>query len=141
MLLGLDDCTIYAVDDDALVLKSLCALLNAHGYEVRSFGSAEAFFRSADLNSVGCVITDLRMPVINGGQLQVRLASADSTLSVVVVTGHADPPTLTELIENGVVTVLEKPYSCDALLSAIEQALSQSRILRERRQQTINSSS
>lgn len=124
--------TVFAVDDDALVLKSLCALLGAHGYEVRGFGSAESFLESADCGTVGCVITDLRMPGMSGEQLQARLASLGSSLTVIVVTGHADEPTAMDLIDNGAVTVLHKPYTCAALLSAVDDALQRSRSMQVR---------
>ncbi|HPF41239.1 MAG TPA: response regulator [Phycisphaerae bacterium] len=118
---------VFAVDDDALVLRSLCALLGAHGFEVHGFNSAEAFLAAADFDSVGCVITDLRMPGMNGEQLQAHLADVGSSLAVVVVTGHADEPTAMDLIDNGAVTVLDKPYTCAALLSAVESAIEYSR--------------
>lgn len=117
---------VFAVDDDDLVLRSLCALLGAHGFSVTSFNSAETFLASADLQAIGCVITDLRMPGMNGEQLQAHLADIGSTLAVVVVTGHADEPTAMELIDNGAVTVLDKPYTCADLLAAVESAIRQS---------------
>ncbi|MCB9855168.1 MAG: response regulator [Phycisphaerales bacterium] len=124
---------VFAVDDDALVLKSLCALLGTHGFDVTGFNSAEMFLDSADLGAIGCVITDLRMPGMNGEQLQAHLADIGSSLAVVVVTGHADEPTAMELIGNGAVTVLDKPYTCADLLSAVESAIHQSQMRQSRK--------
>lgn len=118
---------VFAVDDDALVLKSLCALLGTHGFDVRGFNSAEAFLDQVAFDTIGCVITDLRMPGVTGEELQARLAAAGSSLTVIVVTGHADEPTAIDLIDSGVVTVLHKPYTATALLSAVENALQRSR--------------
>lgn len=128
-----DTPTVFAIDDDPLVLKSLCALLGAHGYDVRGFDSAESFLKTADFDRIGCVITDLRMPVINGKQLQATLASRESLLTVVIVTGHADEPTSMELIDNGAVMVLGKPYTAAVLIEAVERALKRSRSLYDAR--------
>jgi FixJ family two-component response regulator len=124
----MDDKTIVAVvDDDPAVLASVRALLGAHGYLASCFSTAEDFLQACPLDAVGCVIADLRMPGIDGGELQRQLADAESTLSVVVVTGHADVPTTVRLMENGAVTLLEKPYKDSALLRAVERGTNRSR--------------
>lgn len=117
---------IYVVDDDCNVLSSLCVLLKKRGFDARGFETAEDFLNSVEIDGPGCVITDLRMPGMDGRELQQRLLARDSSLGVVVVTGHADVPTTVQLMNNGAVTVLEKPYQTPALLRAVETALDRS---------------
>src|SRR5438552_11691912 len=79
------DDLIAVVDDDPAVLASVGALLGASGYRARCFATADAFLAACPLDSVGCVITDLRIPGITGDELQRRLLAAESALAVVVV--------------------------------------------------------
>lgn len=119
--------TIYVVDDDEAVLLSVNALLSQHGYIVRCYLSAAEFLADASLDNCGCLVTDVQMPDINGMELQRRLLSADSPLSVVVVTGVADVPMAVELMKSGAVTLLEKPYDHNDLLEAVRNGLAASR--------------
>jgi FixJ family two-component response regulator len=122
-----ESATIYVVDDDDAVLLSVKALLSQHGYEVRCYMSAGQFLAEAPVDSPGCVITDVQMPGISGMELQQRLLAAKSLLSVIVVTGVADVPTAVALMESGAVTLLEKPYDHNDMLSAVERGLTASR--------------
>ncbi len=122
-----NDCLIALLDDDPAVLASVRALLHENGYPASCFDTPEDFLSICPLDSIGCLVTDLRMPGIDGSELQRRLMAAGSTLSMVVVTGHADVPTAVRLMENGALTVLEKPYEDTALLGAVQQALDRSR--------------
>jgi FixJ family two-component response regulator len=123
----IDSYTIYVVDDDEAVLLSVQAMLNQHGYLCRCYLTAEEFLRDAPRDQPGCVITDLQMPEISGVELQQRLLSDESPLSVVVVTGVADVPTTVALMERGAITLLEKPYNHDDLVHAVERGLEASR--------------
>jgi two-component system response regulator FixJ len=114
---------IYVVDDDAAVLSSLAALLGAHGYEVQCYSSAEAFLQETPMNRRGCVITDVAMPGLSGVDLVRRLHEQKSPLSVVVVTGVANVPMAVSLMEFGAITLLEKPYDSEQLLSAVNRGL------------------
>jgi two-component system, LuxR family, response regulator FixJ len=125
---------IYAVDDDSAVLRSLEALLSQHNYEVRCYASAVEFLQSAPLEAAACLITDVRMPVISGAELLQRLNAAGSPISTIVVTGVADVPTAVALMENGAVTLLEKPYDQAILLKAVARGLEASQKLWQKQQ-------
>src|SRR5262245_21520625 len=126
--------TVYVVDDDPDVLRSVAALLGRSNYPVKCYSNAQRFLDDADLEAPGCVITDVQMPEIHGMELQRRLVSAASALMVIVVTGVADVPTTVTLMEAGAVTLLEKPYEQAELLRAVERALGLSHERWHRRQ-------
>ena len=114
---------IHIVDDDASVLKSLSALLKAHGHDTRTFGSAEAFLADRDAAESGILLLDIRMPGMTGLQLQAKLAGNESDLPIVFMTGHGDIPMAIEAIRAGASDFIEKPFTDDVLLSAIARAL------------------
>jgi FixJ family two-component response regulator len=117
------DRTIYVVDDDAGVRRSLEQLLNAEGFAVMSFASAAAFLDVAPRLLPGCVLLDIRMPEMDGLELHVRLRDLGVALPVVIMTGHGDVPMAVKSMKAGAVDFLEKPYSDTDLLGAIETAL------------------
>ncbi len=102
------------------------ALLKHEGYSVQSFSNGMDFFRKTDLNQVGCVISDLQMPEMNGAELQRRLRKYDSSLALIIISGHADVSSTVQLMEKGAVTLIQKPLETERLLTAIEKALLQS---------------
>ena len=114
---------IHIVDDDASVLKSLSALLRAHGHDTRTFGSAEAFLADRDACESGILLLDIRMPGMTGLQLQAKLVESGSELPIVFMTGHGDIPMAIEAIRAGASDFVEKPFTDDVLLSAIARAL------------------
>jgi FixJ family two-component response regulator len=114
---------IYIVDDEPAVLAALEAMLEANGLESRAFSSAEAFLATIELAAAGCLITDVQMPGLSGVELQQRLRAVDSPLSVVVVSGAVDVPTAVKLMEDGAVTLLQKPYAMRDLLCAVRRAI------------------
>ncbi len=118
---------VYIVDDDEAVLLSVKAMLSQHGFQSRGYLSANEFLAEAPTDCPGCVITDLQMPEVSGVELQQRLLAAKSYLAVVVVTGVADVPTTVTLMEQGAITLLEKPYDHNKLVLAVERGLSLSR--------------
>jgi two-component system response regulator FixJ len=118
-----DAVTIFVVDDDPAARKSLCALVRSRGLTCEQFESAEEFLQACAVDTPGAVITDLRMDGMSGLDLQQTLAERGSLLSVIVVSGHADVPVTVKLMENGAVTLLQKPYEESALLQAIDRAL------------------
>ncbi len=117
---------IFLVDDNSAVLTSMEALLKHEGYSVQSFSNGADFFRKTDLNQVGCVISDLQMPEMNGAELQKRLRKYDSSLALIIISGHADVSSTVQLMEKGAVTLIQKPLETNRLLTAIEKALLQS---------------
>ena len=115
--------TIYIVDDDVAVLRSLERLLGAAGYETMSFEQPVAFLEAVRHVSEGCILLDLQMPGLSGLEVQAALAKLDSPLAVIVMTGQGDVRTAERAMKAGAVDFIEKPFSDDELLSAIDVAL------------------
>ncbi len=115
--------TVFIVEDDPAVLRSVRALVEAHGFASEGFCSAEEFLSSYDREAPGCLVTDLRLPGINGVALQQRLREQGSCLSVIAISGYADVSGAVELMQKGALTLLEKPYEQGMLLAAIRRAL------------------
>jgi len=113
---------VFIVDDDAEVLKSLEVVLTSHGYTPKCFNSAEKFLAHHHPSQVGCVLIDLLMPGIDGGELLRRLQESGSLLSVVVISGWIDTPLLDPHKQTPVPT-LEKPYEISTLLQMIEDGV------------------
>jgi two-component system response regulator FixJ len=114
---------VYVVDDDDAVRESLGMLLEASGYEVRTFASPEDFLHAAGSLDFGCVLADLRMPGMDGLELQRRLADLDLKLPVVVVTAHGDVATAVEAMRAGAIDFVEKPFTDAAIIAGITLAL------------------
>ena len=126
--------TAYVIDDDRAVLQSVSELLDAAGIPTLGFTSAEQFLHQLTPVTAGCVITDLRMQGMSGADLLRVLTDAGCRLPVVVVSGHADVPITVEVMENGAVTLLQKPYKAEDLLNAVERALNSFRADQQRSQ-------
>lgn len=114
---------VHLIDDDADVRRALAFLLGTAGLTVRIYESASEFL-GQDLPSLsGCVVTDVRMPGIDGLELLKRLTAGGIRLPVVVMTGHADVPLAVEAMKAGAVDFIEKPFADEILLAAIEMAV------------------
>jgi two-component system response regulator FixJ len=114
---------IFVVDDDADVRESLCQLLDAAGFESQAYESAQAFLAGARMPEGGCLIVDLRMPGMNGLELQQKLVADGVQLPVIIVTGHADVPLAVQAMKAGARDFIEKPYSHATILNAVNAAL------------------
>jgi two-component system response regulator FixJ len=123
---------IHIVDDDAAVRDSLGVLLAASGFAVQTHTSAAAFLAAA-ADLAGCVLTDVRMPGIDGLELQQRLNERGVRLPVIVMTGQGDIPVAVRAMKAGAVDFLEKPLDDDRLLEAVQRALEEGRRLDEAR--------
>jgi two-component system response regulator FixJ len=121
---------VHVVDDDAAVRDSLQLLLEASGLPVQTYGSANEFLGAA-AGLAGCVLTDVRMPDIDGLELQRRLNERGIRLPVIVMTAQADVPLAVRAMKAGAVDFLEKPFSDDALLNAVTRALGEGQKLRQ----------
>jgi two-component system response regulator FixJ len=117
--------TIFVVDDDEDVRESLAALLEAEGYRAEPYPSAGAFLSSDATGRPGCLIADIRMPDMDGLELQEELVRRKVSLPVIVVTGHGDVPLAVRAMKAGAVDFLEKPYDESLLLQAIGRALNE----------------
>jgi two-component system response regulator FixJ len=123
---------IHVIDDDADVRQSIAFLLSTAGLPVRVHESASAFLNVVDEVGEGCIVTDVRMPGIDGIELQRRLKAAGTTLPVIVMTGHGDIALAVEAMKAGAVDFLEKPFDDDVLIGAIKAALARGVGERER---------
>lgn len=123
-----DVSSVFVVDDDEAVLLSVKALLQRQGYDVQCYESADRFLGEQLLSQPGCLVTDVRMPGMDGIELQEKLLSEKSPLSVVVVTGVADVPSTVHIMKNGAVTLLQKPYQPGELVAAVKQGLESSMV-------------
>lgn len=103
--------TVFIVDDDEAVRDSLRWLLEANGYRVRAYESAERFLAEYDPATVGVLIVDVRMPGMTGLELQEQLIARQATLPIVFVTGHGDVPMAVNTMKKGAVDFLEKPFN------------------------------
>jgi two-component system, LuxR family, response regulator FixJ len=119
---------VYVIDDDAAMRDSLDFLLGSAGFNVRVFDSAQIFLNELPKLAIGCVVTDIRMPGMDGMELLRQLNSSSSVrkLPVIVMTGHGDIPLAVEAMKLGALDFLEKPFEDERLISMIETALSQS---------------
>jgi two-component system response regulator FixJ len=116
---------IYIVDDDEAVRDSLSVLLEARGYPVRSFASAPAFLDVAPTLPPGCLIVDIRMPEMDGLELQQRLHDRGLRFPMIVVTGHGDVPLAVRAMKAGALDFIEKPFAAQAIIDGAAAALAQ----------------
>lgn len=115
--------TVYLVDDDESVRRSLARLLRLSGYEVATLAGAEEFLGLDSPTWPACLVLDMRMPGMNGLELHRRIAGTARDVPVVFITGHGDEALRQQAIAGGAVDVLFKPVDGDVLLQAIERAL------------------
>ena len=127
--------TVFLVDDDPGVLKSLARLLRSSGYDSRTYASAQEFLREHDPSASGCAILDLAMPGLDGMQLQQALAVEGIARPIIFLTGRGDIPTSVRAMKAGAVDFLTKPVDRNDLLAAIERAKRQEVLSREARAQ------
>jgi FixJ family two-component response regulator len=120
---------VYIVDDDASVVDALSSLLRANGKQVRIFTSGQDFLDFERQDPCACLILDLRMPRMNGLQVQESIA-AQTTIPVIFITGRGDVPSTVTAMKGGAIDFLTKPIDETALLACIEKALEQDRKLR-----------
>lgn len=116
------DTVVHIVDDEEAVRNSLAFLLTSAGFAVRVHQSAMDFLVVAPNVTNGCLITDLRMPDIDGIELLKRLRAADAMLPTIVVTGHGDIQMAVEAMKNGAIDFIEKPFSDEVLIESITRA-------------------
>lgn len=131
---------IHVLDDDAQFLRSLLFMVEGLGFAVQGYASAQAFL-DADVQPVaqgGCILSDIRMPLISGLELQRRLNAAQADMPLVFMTGHGDVEQAVQAMRAGAVHFLQKPFKAYDLLDALNHAiqLSQSRWLNQQRAQS-----
>jgi two-component system response regulator FixJ len=115
--------TVHVVDDDPAIRRSLEQLLDAAGFQVISYDTPLAFLDAAPALSPGCALLDIKMPGMDGLELQALLQGRNVPMPVIVMTGQGDVQSAVRAMKAGAVDFLEKPYSDELLINAIESAL------------------
>jgi two-component system response regulator FixJ len=116
---------VYVIDDDEAMRDSLDFLLSSANFHVTLFESAHHFLDALSGLDFGCVVSDVRMPGINGIELLKRLKAIRSAFPVLIMTGHGDVPLAVEAMKLGAADFLEKPFEDDRLIGMIDAALRQ----------------
>ncbi len=116
---------VYVIDDDAAMRDSLSFLLDSSGFGVTLFESAQAFLDALPSLAFGCVVSDVRMPGIDGIELLKRMKAQASPFPILIMTGHGDVPLAVEAMKLGAIDFLEKPFEDDRLTAMIEAATRQ----------------
>src|SRR5438105_3124322 len=114
---------IAVVDDDQSVRRGLGRLFKSAGYAAETFASAEDYLAREIFEGPICLVLDVRMPGVNGPDLQEVLESRGACEQIVFITGHADVPTCTKAMKNGAVDFLLKPFDDGELIEAVKRAL------------------
>ena len=115
--------TVHIVDDDAPFRTAIRRVLEASGYRVALFDSAEQLLAELAAGEPGCILLDVRMPGLSGPQLQERLAALGNRLPIVFLTGHGDIPMSVQAIKAGAEDFLTKPVAREKLVASVERAL------------------
>lgn len=128
--------TVHLVDDDEAIRHSASFMLRHAGYTVKTYEDGVAFLEHVTPQDNGCVLLDVRMPVMDGLAVQKEMANKGIAMPVIILTGHGDVPVAVEAMKSGAIDFLEKPYEKAALLSAIETGFAalENRESRDRRQ-------
>lgn len=113
---------VYVVDDDDAVRRSAAFMLRHAGFQVRPVESGIAFLKLAKNAERGCVLLDIRMPEMNGLEVQQHMVKEGIDMPVVILTGHGDVEVAVQAMRAGAINFLEKPYEKEALLAAMEEA-------------------
>ncbi len=127
---------IHIVDDDEAARESLSFLLGAAGHAVKTFDSAGAFLEALAGAAVSCVVTDIRMPGVDGLELMRRLTAEGHRFPVIMITGHGDVPLAVEAMKLGAFDFLEKPFDDDIVIAAISAALERVETVIERQHES-----
>jgi FixJ family two-component response regulator len=119
---------VFVVDDDISVRESLQLLIQCEGWHPETFASAQEFLDNPRVLVPSCLVLDVSLPGLNGLDLQKRVAVERPDMPIIFITGYGDVPTTVQAMKAGAVEFLTKPFSDDALLNAIRQAIERSRV-------------
>ena len=121
--------TIYVVDDDASIRESLSSLIRSAGMKVVVYESPASFLEESNLEHYACALFDIRMPGIDGLTLHEKIVDMGKRIPVIFITGHGDVPLAVKAMKAGAIDFLNKPFDEDALLGAIDSALTKVRLV------------
>ena len=114
---------VHLVDDDEAIRRSVGFMLKTSGFHVRTYESGDDLLKSASNLEAGCILLDIRMPGMDGLELQAALRDKGIGLPVIIMTGHGDVPLAVQAMKAGAVDFIEKPFEKAVLLSAIDHGL------------------
>ena len=114
---------VFVVDDDEAVRESLAALLVSYGFETTTFAAARDFLTRCDRSAAGCLVADVRMPDMDGLELQERVAAEFPDLAVIIITGHGDVPLAVRAMKAGAVDFIEKPFAEELIVETVRRAI------------------
>jgi len=114
---------VFVVDDDADVRDSLKWLLESAGFKTVTYESAQDFLENCSADTQGCILMDVRMPGMSGLSAQKKLCARDISLPLIMISGHADVDMAVTAMTQGALTFLQKPFSDQALIDHVQQAL------------------
>jgi len=123
--------TVFVIDDDFSVRRSIQGLLKSVGLRSETFGSARDFLASSSADGPSCLILDVRLPGLSGLDFQRQLANAGVQIPIIFITAHADVPMSVKAMKSGAVEFLTKPFHDQDLLDAVQQALERDRTRRQ----------
>ena len=122
-----DAAVVHIVDDDQSLRMALASLFDSVGLPTRAYGTAREFLTAVRAETAGCVVIDIRLPDMNGLELQVQLAQMGSHLPVVIMTGYGDIPMSVRAMKHGAVDFLPKPFRDQDMLDAVIGAIARDR--------------
>lgn len=114
---------VYIIDDDELVRRSISALVGSMGCVSKAYSSAEEFLASADFSRPGCIVADVRLPGMSGLELQEKLLNQDCNLPIIMISAFASTRATVQAVQQGAITVLDKPCNDHELYNAVRKAL------------------
>lgn len=117
------DHAVHLIDDDDAVREALTLLLVESGFTVRTYKSGVDFLAASRSEAPGCIVSDIRMPELDGLELQAKLRAGGSTAPIIFITGHGDVPMAVQALRAGALDFIEKPFDDDHLLASIKRAL------------------
>ena len=126
---------VVLLDDDPGVRRSLSLALSLAGYQVEAYATAEDLLTGLDPSQPGCLVLDLRMPGMDGLEVQQALSDRGCSLPVIFMSAFGDIPTTVRALKAGAVDFLEKPFTTDSLIARIEEAVETDR--RQRAQEVL----
>ena len=126
--------TVAVVDDDRASRDSVCAVIQSIGYSTEAFESGESFLNNCDLTRPNCLVVDYRLPGMSGLDLQEQLRNNRIHVPIILISGYADVKIAVTAMQQGAVTLLQKPYNQEDLLKSVKQGVTLNIEQRERRE-------